>query len=1205
VLRQAPGGVELFHHDAKVLLDRSLGLVALSGSLHPAARADLPGIPQRFHLGRAEALARAFEDLQGISVPASSFGNEQRASGGYHTFDISPGPALLAGKLQLSRPARVKEVFFPLPDRIVAAYYIEILAGPLDGTDADGHAWVISAEDGRLLYRAHLVQAEAYKYRVWAETGGNKRPLDGPIADWSPSPSGVPDDKLPPFIAPNLVSMEGFNHNPGKQADAWLFFGATETSGNNVDAYTDHASPDGYSNGDLRATTTSPLTFDRVYDVTKDPLASPEQSMAAVTQLFFTTNWLHDYWYDSGFDEAAGNAQQYNGGRGGLEGDALHAEAQDGVLEGSINNANMYTPADGDSPRMQMYIWSGLQQRTVSVPPVGNALATAGADFGAGNFDVAGEVILADDGVVPTTDACEPIVNDVSGKVALVHRGTCSFKTKAVNAQAAGAIAVLLANNKPGQAPFPAGDDPDVKGEVTIPVLPITLEDGAAIEAALGNGPVNAMLHGTQGPHPDGTIDNPIIAHEWGHYLHHRLVACDTTSQCNGQSEGWGDFLSLSLMVRAGDDLDGAYSSSIYAELGTQSPVYYGGRRVPYSTDFTKNNYTFKHISDEEALPVGVPQLDIGNSNSEVHNTGEIWTNMLFEGYVGLLKKSKGANAPYNFEAARRRMADYVVAGMKLTPPEPTFNEQRDALLAAAFATDPDDMLILAQGFAKRGLGSCAVSPEKGTSDNSGVVESFVLAPAAQILAVTLDDSVLSCDNDGRLDAEETGKVTVEIANSGVTPLLGAMLSLAGSAPGLTLLSPPTFALDPLAPFATTKVTFDVRLEASASKTLPLPFKVTLTTPTACVASLERTDTFRGNYDNAAASSATDSFDSDSDAWTPGGDAAKAVWRKAPSSPTTPLDFAWYGADAASTSDTWLTSPELVVSSTEGLVLTFEHRYSFEASPQNEGDPDTYWDGGLIEISINQGKTWKDINLFADPGYGGILYADAGNPLGNRMAFVGKSASWPKTNKVTVDLGKKLSGMSILLRFRIGTDGLLGAEGWEIDNVAVAGLSNTPFPTVVNDEKACNRPPVAFAGPDRTVQSSTPVLLDGSKSQDPDGDALTFTWTQIAGPKVELSSAGDKAIFTAPAVAVDAEVELTFELAASDGQLAAKDQVTILVRSSAKEPVDQPSTDLVGSGGCTCETTGHDGGSPAIPALLAGALLLIGQRRRRIRAPRG
>ena len=59
-------------------------------------------------------------------------------------------------------------------------------------------------------------------------------------------------------------------------------------------------------------------------------------------------NWLHDWYYDAGFDEAAGNAQTDNYGRGGLAGDNIKTQAQD---YSGTNNANMQTPADGARPR--------------------------------------------------------------------------------------------------------------------------------------------------------------------------------------------------------------------------------------------------------------------------------------------------------------------------------------------------------------------------------------------------------------------------------------------------------------------------------------------------------------------------------------------------------------------------------------------------------------------------------------------------------------------------------------------------------------------------------------------------------------------------------------------------------------------------------------------------------------------------------------
>ena len=72
--------------------------------------------------------------------------------------------------------------------------------------------------------------------------------------------------------------------------------------------------------------------------------------------MFFHVNWLHDRWYEAGFDEASGNAQKNNFGRGGIGGDPILAEGND--FSGT-DNANMATPADGASPRMQMFEFMG------------------------------------------------------------------------------------------------------------------------------------------------------------------------------------------------------------------------------------------------------------------------------------------------------------------------------------------------------------------------------------------------------------------------------------------------------------------------------------------------------------------------------------------------------------------------------------------------------------------------------------------------------------------------------------------------------------------------------------------------------------------------------------------------------------------------------------------------------------------------------
>ena len=96
------------------------------------------------------------------------------------------------------------------------------------------------------------------------------------------------------------------------------------------------------------------LTFDFPIDLaTEHP---HDYWDAAVTNLFYTSNLTHDVMHLYGFDEVAGNFQVNNYGRGGVGGDDVQAEAQDG---GGTNNANFATPAmDGGRPRMQMYIWT-------------------------------------------------------------------------------------------------------------------------------------------------------------------------------------------------------------------------------------------------------------------------------------------------------------------------------------------------------------------------------------------------------------------------------------------------------------------------------------------------------------------------------------------------------------------------------------------------------------------------------------------------------------------------------------------------------------------------------------------------------------------------------------------------------------------------------------------------------------------------------
>ena len=162
-----------------------------------------------------------------------------------------------------------------------------------------------------------------------------------------------PQTNQPALASRTLVTLAALDTNASPAG--WINDGDNETLGNNVDAHTDW---DFNDEPDLPRPSSPTRVFDFSMDLTtQDPT---NYSDAAVVQLFYLCNWMHDRLYQLGFTESAGNFQTDNFGRGGLGGDALSADAQDGE---DVNNANMSTPPDGEPPLMQMYIFSGSSPR--------------------------------------------------------------------------------------------------------------------------------------------------------------------------------------------------------------------------------------------------------------------------------------------------------------------------------------------------------------------------------------------------------------------------------------------------------------------------------------------------------------------------------------------------------------------------------------------------------------------------------------------------------------------------------------------------------------------------------------------------------------------------------------------------------------------------------------------------------------------------
>lgn len=1026
-LRQMIDGVPVDGGELRVMTRADGTLVAASGLLRSLAA---PRGAASWALGETGAIAKALGGKYKVAVDPAQLAEKRRTKDG----------ALYAGRsglvdVSLARARKVWYATSRSPEAtLVAAWVVEAYASaqPAKTTSSDAFRIVI-ADDGRVLAEKNLVVDAAYTYRVFAETTGELHPFDGPLLDATPHPTGHPGAAVPPYAPSALVTVDGLNHPGGAAADPWLGANATETSGNNVDAYVDFNAPDGLSSGDFRATTTSAGTFDRAYDIAAGPMATPEQQMAGITSLFYTINWLHDFWYDGGFTEAAGNGQASNLGRGGMEGDAIDAEAQDNALGGSRNNANMSTPDDGMSPRMQVFLWSGQETRVLTLGT--REVASGSAAFGPGSFDVTAEVVLADDGMATGTDACTALPA-ATGKIVLVDRGTCSFKTKALNVQAAGGVGVLIANNAAGSTPPAAGDDASITTAITIPTLSILQSEGTQLKADIAAGTVSVTMHREVGVDLEGTLDATVVSHEFGHYVHHRLSQCSTPA-CGAMSEGWGDFSALLVESRAGDNLMGAYPIGIYSTQSySADAAYYGIRRAPYSANHDINDLSFRHMTSGVTTPTSHPFQVLGN-NSEAHNAGEVWASMLWEGYVALQQ------AGTSFDDVRLKMRKYVVAGLLLAPPDATPTETRDAILAAARAASPADADLLAQAYARRGFGSCAVSAPRTSSNFQGIVESSVVKGNA-VLGATELTLTNKCDSDQVLDAGETAQVTLPIANTGPVALTNVIATLTTTTAGVTVTSQPV-TIGTLAGNGSATAGFDIAVADSVVAPTAADFTITVTSDDGCTTKTELAIPLAVNTDDMAASSATDSFDAIGSVWTsPGTGSAWSHTRQ------TPLDGIWFGADGGSRSDSSLTSPALTADATAPVTITFSHKFSFEYS-QNQ-----YFDGGVIEISTDSGATWKDISMFvATAPYNGTLTTMSDNPLGGRAAFGRTNASYPSTDNVTLDLGTQLAGQTFLVRFRVVTDGGTGAPGWEIDDVAFTGITGTPFPTLVTDDRVC------------------------------------------------------------------------------------------------------------------------------------------------------
>ncbi len=486
------------------------------------------------------------------------------------------------------------------------------------------------------------------------------------------------------------------------------------TRGNNVWAFEDTAATNsvGYSpDGGISLNFDFPINFN----------LSPRTNLdAAITNLFYMNNALHDILYFYGFTEAAGNFQENNYSRGGAGQDEVFAQAQDG---GGLNNANFGTPPDGLNPAMQMFLWTGTNvgnNLTIHTPSsIAGGYSGLEAGFGPGLSSTAltADLVLADDNVTPDqNDLCEPPVNaaDFSGRIAVIRRGSCSFVQKITAAQNAGALAVIMVNNVGGGPITMGGNGPSV----TIPSIMISRADGNSIISRLVAGDsVSATLVSTPVVNIDGDYDNGIIAHEYGHGVSNRLTGGPAAAGCLSNNEqmgeGWSDYLTLMFALD---------TASLERGIGTyatsQPTTGVGIRPARYSRNRSVNGFTYANTNSGVSQP---------------HGIGFVWCTMLWDMTLSLIDQYGFDPDIYRGNGGNNIALQLVMDGMALQPCGPGFVDGRDAILMADQINNGGaNQCLIWKAFAERGLG---VQADQGSPDNrSDQTENFDL-PSSCLVA--------------------------------------------------------------------------------------------------------------------------------------------------------------------------------------------------------------------------------------------------------------------------------------------------------------------------------------------------------------------------------------------------------------------------------------------------------------------------------------
>ena len=248
------------------------------------------------------------------------------------------------------------------------------------------------------------------------------------------------------------------------------------------------------------------------------------------------------------------------------------------------------------------------------------------------------------------------------------------------------------------------------------------------------------------------------------------------------------------------------------------------------------------------------------------------------------------------------------------------------------------------------------------------------------------------------------------------------------------------------------------------------------------------------------------------------------------------LNYTWTqtGGPSVTLSDANASQPTFSAPSGANTTLTFQVAV-------NDGTTTTY---DTVTITVN------DVDDAPNASAGGDQTVDEGDnvtldasgssdPEGDGLTY-----TWTQTGGPTVSLSDANAAQPTFAAPESTSNTTLTFQ------VAVSDGTNTSYDTMTVNVNADNDAPSASAGIDQTVDEGDNVTLDASGSNDPEGEGLTYTWTQTGGPTVSLSDANAaQPTFATPSISSDAT--LTFQVAVTDGTNTSYDTVTVNVTAGA------------------------------------------------------